>query len=195
MKTIFYILLSLLLISSCSTLNITNDVKISQVESNYPIVLKLREDGTVWAIFFPLVFKMSKRTLSKVRLSNPNYLRFNEHGEWLPTVSLLFYREDKDLIRLKDNDKLRFLQFGEREWVVYARYSNLSKEQHIQEFFISDLKRAKSEHKDTLHIGSIQQLKQTNPKLLNDLLQRDSIEFSFYYKDNFHDIILPVEIK
>lgn len=94
MKTIFHVLLSILLISSCSRPNITNDVKINQVESNYPIVLKLREDGTVWAIFFPLAFKISKRTLSKVYLSNPSYLQFDDHGEWLPTVSLLFYRED-----------------------------------------------------------------------------------------------------
>lgn len=78
-----------MIIASCSTTNITNDVKIDQVESNYPIVLKLREDETVWAMFFPLAFKISKQTSSKVRLSNPNYLRYNKFGEWLPTLSLL----------------------------------------------------------------------------------------------------------
>lgn len=53
----------------------------------------------------------------------------------------------------------------------------------------------KSEHKDTLHIGTIQQLKQTNPELMNELLQGDSILFNFVYKDNFHHIKLPVEIR
>lgn len=53
----------------------------------------------------------------------------------------------------------------------------------------------KSEHKDTLHIGTIQQLKQTNPELMNELLQGDGILFNFVYKDNFHHIKLPVEIR
>ena len=195
MKLIIYILLGSLILTSCSTANITKDVKIYQVESNYPTILKVREDGTAWAIFFPFVFKISKRTLSKVRLSNPSYLRFDKFGEWLPTTSLLYLQKDNDLIRPKDNDQLRFLQFREQEWVVYARYSNLSKEQDVQSFFASTLKRAELEQKDTLHTGTIQQLRQINPGLINGLLQGDSIEFDFVYKDNFHHIKLPVEIK
>lgn len=184
-----------LIVVSCVSPNFSDNVVIRQTESDYPVVIKLCEEGRVWAIFFPLAFKVSKRTLSKVHFSNPSYLRFNMLGEWIPTTSLLFFHKDSDLIRPKDNDKSRLLQFREREWVVYARYSNLSKERNVQTFFASDIKRAEQEHKDTLHVGSIQQLKQTNPGLLNNLLQRDSIEFSFYYKDNFHSIKLPVEIK
>lgn len=195
MKRILLILFSVSVLVSCSKVNITKDVKINQVESDYPVILNPGKDGTVYSIFFPLAFKISKRTLNKVRLSKPTYLRFDEFGEWIPTASFLYYSEDNDLIWPKDNDKLRILQFREREWVLYARYCHLSKELYIQEFFASDLKRARSECKDTLHIGSMRQLKQTNPGLLNNLLQGDSIYFSFVAKQKFYHITLPVKIK
>lgn len=196
MKRILLIIISALILVSCSKVNVVDDVEINQIKSNYPIILIPRqEDRTIWAIVLPLAFTVRKKVFREIDFRDPYYMRIDKFGELVTTNNMLYLKEGDSLIFPHDNDKRRFLQFTPKEWVIYVRISNLSKEQDVQTFFASALKRAELEHKDTLHIGSIQQLKHTNPGFLNDLLQRDSIKFRFFFEKNFHGVTLPVEIK
>ena len=192
MKKILLIIISALILVSCSKVNVVDDIEINQIKSNYPVILKLREDGTACATMFPLAFNLSKKTLRKIRISDPS--NFFHVGP-LPTTKKLFLKDGNDLIYPSYEQKE--LRFKTQEWVVYVQYFNISKEQHMQQLFSHYLERAKAEHKDTLHIGNIQQLKQSAPELLNKFLQGDSIRLNFYYQynDYYYNIILPVEIK
>ena len=65
----------------------------------------------------------------------------------------------------------------------------------VQQRFEKYLERMNAENKDTLHIGTMQELKNTNPQLLEDLLLGDSLTFDFHYDKFFNPIRLPIEIK
>lgn len=50
-------------------------------------------------------------------------------------------------------------------------------------------------HKDTLHIESLQQLTRRKPDLVNAFLQGDSLLFRVYYNNNLVPYVVPVQVK
>ena len=65
----------------------------------------------------------------------------------------------------------------------------------VQKLLNPYIKRMQLENQDSLYIGTIQELKETNPEFLYGLLKGDSLAFDFYYDNFYNPIILPVEIK
>lgn len=82
-----------------------------------------------------------------------------------------------------------------REYVVYTRHYDIDTSERVQNLFASYVSRMKTEGKDTLHIETISQLKQTNPDLVYGFLQRDSIELDFFYNKLYHSLRRAVEVK
>ena len=57
----------------------------------------------------------------------------------------------------------------------------------------------KEEQKDTLHIGTLEEIKMASPRIIDDFLKGDSIEFDFWRiymvgKEKGQSVVLPVKI-
>ena len=207
MKKKFTILLLVgFIIIACSSTSNSSMINIKQINSNYPIIVRTnRENNKIGAVDFPLVFNVSKNVTKQISiLDYPEYKRnskyvINEYDKYWNTNTHIVFNINNVLMRPKNkiDDTLMSLNNKVKQVVVYIKYYNLSKNDEVQKLCSSYLERAKSMDKDTLHIESIQQLKQTNPNFVNDFLQGDSIRFDFYLKDDqrFYHIDLPVEVK
>ena len=84
----------------------------------------------------------------------------------------------------------------QREYVVFIRYQQLSQE--AQKLLRKQIRT--SPDNGEVKIGSIQQLRKKDKKLISSFLQNDSIFFTFSHRDfsnNYmiDDIYMPVEIR
>lgn len=192
MIKILYIIFAALIVISCVSPNFSDNVTIRQTESDYSVVISRNEEDKIFILFI-LTYDIRKKKMCKIRLGSAKYFSEKDRTFWFP-VSLYSINADS-LVYVNDAyNKKRFLSYFSRKYVIRGRcyVENFS---DVQRILMPYVEKMKSEHKDTLHIGTMKHLKQTNPRLMNGLLQGDSIRFNFVYKDNFHGIILPVEIK
>ena len=189
---IFCIIFTVLIAVSCISSNFSDNVTIRQTESGYSVVISKNEEDKVLVLFY-LTYDIRKKKMCKIRLSSAKYFSEKDKTFWFPAI--LYSINADSLVYVNDAyNKKRFLSYFSLKYVVRGRHymKNFPDAQRILAPYFEKMK---SEHKDTLHIGTIQQLKQTNPELMNELLQGDSILFNFVYKDNFHHLKLPVEIR
>lgn len=186
-----------LAVASCASPKFSDNVTIRQTESDYPVAITRNEKGQEFILFY-LTYAINKRNMRKIRLSDATYFSEKDRTEkdrtfWFP-VSLYSINADS-LVYVNDSyNKKRYISYFSQKYVIRGKHymKNFPKAQLILAPYFEKMK---SEHKDTLQIGSIQQLKQINPDLMNELLQGDSIRFDFYYKGRYQDIKLLVEIK
>lgn len=197
MKKVLCIIFATLIVLSCVSPNFSDNVSIHQTESDYSVVISRNEDDKVFVLFY-LTYDIRKNKMYKIRLGSAKYFSEKDRTEkdrtfWFPV--LLYSLNADSLVYVNDSyNKERFLSYFSRKYVIRGRHY-MKNFLDAQRILMPYFEKMKSEHKDTLHIGTIQQLKQTNPELMNVFLQGDSVEFTFYYKDRFHDIRLPIEIK
>lgn len=98
--------------------------------------------------------------------------------------------------KLHQIDRLQEVDVVKNKFVVYTRHSisyDISDE--IGRFFQPYYDYMYENHKDTLHIESIQQLKNKNPNLANTFLQGDSILFRIYYNEKLIPYTCSVQVK
>lgn len=186
------IIFAALIVVSCISPNFSDNVKIRQTESDYSVVISRNEEDKVFVLFY-LTYDIRKKSMCKIRLGDATYFSEKDRVFWYPAS---LYSIDADSLVYVNNayNKKRFLSYFPQKYVVGRRHY-MKNYPDIQYLLVPYFKKMKSEQTDTLHIGTIRQLKQTNPELMNELLQEDSIRFSFAYKNNLHNIKLPVEIK
>ena len=107
--------------------------------------------------------------------------------------AILYNPKSDDLQPVK---RLRKISFIKNEFVVYTRHSvSYHKNDELGRFFQSYCDYMNENHKDTLHIESIQQLKNKNPDLVNAFLEGDSLLFRVYYNHNLVPYTYPVRVK
>lgn len=192
------ILFILFLILSCR--DEKHLIKVEQIESDkFPVMIAYDpETHRVEVINFPLAYRISLNYRKNVRISNPAYYCTSTYQNidfrfWDAGVALFGKRNDSLIYYTQDN--LRFLTTIPRVYVVYTRHRHIDTSARVQNLFATYVSRMKTEGKDTLHIETISQLKQTNPELVYGFLQRDSIQLVFYYNKFFHSVYRPVEVK
>lgn len=192
MIKIFCIIFTVLIAVSCVSPNFSDNVTIRQTKSDYSVVISKNEEDKALVLFY-LTYDISKKSICKIRLGDATYFAKKDRVFWYPAT---LYSIDADSLVYVNNayNKKRFLSYFPQKYVVGRRHY-MKNFPNAQRILAPYFEKMKSEHKDTLHIGTIQQLKQTNPELMNELLQEDSIRFSFACKNNLHHIKLPVEIK
>ena len=147
----------------------------------YPISLALDGD-TIKYMDIPLVFLMNKTSSKKVVLSSSTYLCASDYTIEPHTWDFngaLFFNVNGKLLRTSDIEGLREMTKQQREIIVYIRYQQFTSE--FQKTLKSSIKLPQKS--GVTKIGSVQELKKKNKKLIDNLLQHDSICFSFAYKD------------
>lgn len=158
-----------------------------------------KETQKVNVINFPLVFSISLNDNKKVKITGPTYYCNSENQnidfKFWDSAAVLFVNKNDSLILYNRKSDFMVLTTIPREYVVYTRHLDIDTSARVQNLFTNYVSRMKTEGKDTLHIETISQLKQTNPELVYGFLQRDSIELVFYYNKFFHSVYRAVEVK
>ena len=191
-----FLFLCLLFFVSC--ISEKDYVSIEQTISDYPISLALDSD-TIKYMDIPLVFLMNKTSSKKVVLSSSTYLCASDYTIEPHTWDFngaLFFNVNGKILRTSDIEGLREMTKQQRELIVYIRYQHFTSE--FQKTLKSSIKLPQKS--GVVKIGSVQELKKKNKKLIDNLLQHDSICFSFDYKDDFNEyrvgyVYMPVSVK
>lgn len=191
-----FLFLCLLFFVSC--ISEKDYVSIEQTISDYPISLALDSD-TIKYMDIPLVFLMNKTSSKKVVLSSSIYLCASDYTIEPHTWDFngaLFFNVNGKILRTSDIEGLREMTKQQREIIVYIRYQHFTSE--FQKTLKSSIKLPQKS--GVVKIGSVQELKKKNKKMIDNLLQHDSICFSFDYKDDFNEyrvgyVYMPVSVK
>ena len=191
-----FLFLCLLFFVSC--ISEKDYVSIEQTISDYPISLALDSD-TIKYMDIPLVFLMNKTSSKKVVLSSSTYLCASDYTIEPHTWDFngaLFFNVNGKILRTSDIEGLREMTKQQRELIVYIRYQHFTSE--FQKTLKSSIKLPQKS--GVVKIGSVQELKKKNKKMIDNLLQHDSICFSFDYKDDFNEyrvgyVYMPVSVK
>ena len=191
MKKVFFICI-ILLINACGS---NKNITVNQIQSKRPIIIHFdKEEDRVVIVSFPITFGILNHTNNNITLDNMVKYQYadieNYPQYWNTTIFPYLIEDEKLLTTINPISRSVISSKNKREYVIYTRHFI-----HSQNLFSAYLEKMRQENKDTLHIESIQQLKQINPNFVNDFLQGDSIRFLFYYDKKFHTIVLPVEVK
>ena len=196
MKTNMLIFI-LIIIVTCFSCSSNKKIVVEQIDSNYPIILvKGKNVNNFSSIKFPLVFNISTSFFDKsAKLGSIGYLHNSlllKKATWM-AGAILYNPKSDDLQPVKRLQKISFIK---NEFVVYTRHSvSYHKNDELERFFQSYCDYMNENHKDTLHIESIQQLKNKNPDLVNAFLEGDSLLFRVYYNHNLVPYTYPVRVK
>ncbi len=192
MKNII-IVCSCLLLLSCSK----ESISVKQTKSNFPVILMMDSStNKVDFVLFDLCYEIKKNRLSKMWVGFTDYAYpVKEYG----------YKEANSLGYIYRNDTLEYLNrnyydrrylrcFTSDQYVVKIG-KPVDTALEIQNMFQPYIDKMLQQGKDTLHIESIQQLKKSNPELINNLLTGDLMRIGFVKNDKSYSSIFPVEVK
>ena len=194
MKQLLFICLLVLL--SCTSGN--NYVSIQQIDSKYPITIGITHD-TISYVDFPISFLMNRETNNPVTLLGHTYKSGSSYTlgdkEWYLN-GIILYNVNGKIGYSPEGEDWRKLSCKQREYIVFIRYQQLSKE--AQKLLRKQIRT--SPDNGEVKIGSIQQLRKKDKKLISSFLQNDSIFFTFSHRgfsNNYmiDDIYMPVEIR
>lgn len=188
--------LCLLVFFSCTNGN--DYVSIRQIDSHHPITVGIKHDSITY-IDFPLAFQINRSSPKTVTLLGHAYKCSSSLSSG--NKGWDFY----GIILFNVNGKVGYSPKGEnwwqidrkqREYVVFIRYQQLSKE--AQKLLRKQIRT--SPDNGEVKIGSIQQLRKKDKKLISSFFQNDSIFFTFSHRgfsNNYmiDDIYMPVEIR
>ncbi|MFR3928718.1 MAG: hypothetical protein ACLTZR_12235 [Parabacteroides merdae] len=188
------VLVIIITLFSCSS---NKRLIVEQIDSNYPIILvKGKNSNKIATIRFPLAFNISKSSLDNdVKIGSLSYLynsALSEKATWMAGAILYSYQNNE----LKPTKGLQKINLTKKEFVVYTRhYVSYGINDDLWQIFQPYYDYMNENHKDTLHIESLRQLKNREPNLVKAFLQGDSLLFRVYYNNNLIPYVVPVLVK
>ena len=193
-QKIMLVLVIIITLFSCSS---NKRLIVEQIDSNYPIILvKGKNSNKIATIRFPLAFNISKSSLGNdVKIGSLSYLynsALSEKATWMVGAILYSYQNNE----LKPTKGLQKINLTKKEFVVYTRhYVSYGINDDLWQIFQPYYDYMNENHKDTLHIESLRQLKNREPNLVKAFLQGDSLLFRVYYNNNLIPYVVPVQVK
>ena len=198
--------ISLLFLSLiCMLQSVNSDsisVSVQPVKSSSQIILKSdRSKSKIFMIQFPLTYRVCNLSSEKAALYYYRYY-FNSADKshtaklgWIGQGMLILKKADGKLENPYNSGRIVIDSHHCNEYITYT-YHHIGKQGNYQELFLPYLEKMKEENKDTLNIGTFEEIRQIYPNLFEDFLKGDSVEFHFWkiYKEGMDKhIILPVE--
>ena len=167
-QKIMLVLVIIITLFSCSS---NKRLIVEQIDSNYPIILvKGKNSNKIATIRFPLAFNISKSSLGNdVKIGSLSYLynsALSEKATWMAGAILYSYQNNE----LKPTKGLQKINLTKKEFVVYTRhYVSYGINDDLWQIFQPYYDYMNENHKDTLHIESLRQLKNREPNLVKDI--------------------------
>ena len=191
-----FLFLCLLFFVSCTSEK--DYVSIEQTISDYPISLALDSD-TITYIDFPLAFQIHRLSPKTVTLLGHAYKcssSLSSGNKGWDINGIILFNVNGKVGYSPEGENWWQIDRKQREYIVFIRYQQLSKE--AQKLLRKQIKICPDSGE--VKIGSIQQLRKKDKKLISSFLQNDSIFFTFSHRDfsnNYmiDDIYMPVNAK
>lgn len=200
---ILYIMSAMILLSMQQS--DINWVDVRPVKSNASVILKAnRSKSKILMIQFPLAFKVCNLSSEKVCLYYHSYYinhtdksRIGRTG-WMGQGMLIFKDVDGKLQSPYQAGRIVTNPKECSEYIAYT-YHLIGEQGNYQDVFSHYLEKMKEEEKDTLHIGTLEEIKMASPRIIDDFLKGDSIELDFWRiymvgKEKGQSVVLPVKI-
>lgn len=179
-------------------------VNIKRIETNYSICLKSDSlNSKIIMVQFPLVFEACNLLSEKIALyhygyytNNSDKSRINEQG-WRDRGVLIYQKTNEGLRTPYHSGRILINEQECNKYVIYTTHA-VGNQGDYQKQLLPYLKIMKTQKKDTLNIGNMKEVKQKFPRLFDDFIAGDSIEFCFWklYKNSKEERhVFPVLIK
>lgn len=184
------ILLAIALCTACGS-----KIQVTQAGSDYPVVLvKGKNVKQITTIRLPIVLHISKRSSDDISLGSVSYWHGSQSenkSTWQPGATL--YKTDNDTLTYCN--QLQEIGFGESEFVIYTRHHVLSgTKDEIEYLFQPYYDYMEKNGKDTMHIASLNDWEKSNPGIVRNLLEGDSILLRMYKNGKMQPQTYPVQI-
>ncbi len=180
-------------LSNCKTVN--EGVKIELVETTQPVLLrKLTDTKKELSINIPVKFLISNNSFNKRCFYDISYLY---HKEKKGNIILFFKNKEGKFEYIYNRKKQQCIDgYEKREYFFYTSKHFVDTTRLIQSNLKLFLSKMKVLDKDTLELGTFKNFKPKHTKLLEYLLDKDSIYISFEKKSGKgHDeYIIPVKL-
>ena len=161
------------------------DIKVSQIKTDYPVILKYNKNYNKFSrIKIPLKLKIYNDSNQQYSFASIRYEYNSKLGGIIETV----YEEiNKKLKEIKNNQRKYIDSKESKEFIIYTSH-RLDSSNIFQQNFKAY--RTQNKNIETLNIGTINNFKLNNEKLLKLLTQNDSI---FINSWKSKDITIPIK--
>lgn len=175
-------------------------ISVEQIPSNYSTILRADLDKkNILSVRFYLEFNITNNTNEEINVSFPEYIYNKKYTRdsylgWVKSIPIYSNQNDtlEHIFSNKEIIGLEKLENKPKRYVFLTAHEP-KQDSLAQSLFSIYLEKMKSENKDTLHIGTISELKAKNSPILK-MLEGDSLILSFGRNDIYLDPI-PVQIK
>ena len=192
MKTKISLFLIVLLFINCKSTE--EAIQIEQLETILPVIIQYdSKKQRVWSIDFPIEVEINNKSFKKKIFTQYDYYYYNE----FKGKALRVYEDANGILQQKSRaEKKHIVPFSSKTFILYSRHF-IDTNRVTQLVFNSYVDKMMSFNQDTLAVGSISKFKTKHPKLVQQLLTKDSISFWFLtpdIKDRYAvDIKIPVK--
>lgn len=191
MKKFGYIILLILIMPLCSFRSIGDSIKVEQVASDYPIIVRKSNNG-IYRISYPLVYRIHNSSAKRYKIrvdyyyGNPPY-SYSLASEWSPVF--VMRNVNNEIVRATERGRLIIEGLETKEYIVYPGHS-VPKEGSLQcllEAYINKSNSLPCPYKtdtvyygNTLKMGKLSDFRKAHPDVVNAFLGKDSVVFGFY---------------
>lgn len=162
----------ILLLYNCESIKKT--ITINYFDTDLPIIVSMTmEDNSIIGIGFPKKIIIENKSFTKKSFVKIEYIYNNIPRERNHGIGL-FEQENELLTNISNNKKKTISAKGNLELVYYTRHF-VDSTKSIQELFKPYVEKMLNHKKDTLHIGTVDDLKKKHKELFELLTKNDSI--------------------
>jgi len=195
MRQLFFYLILIVNIFHVTCSQNNEKIRIVQVPSSFQTILYANSEKNIMeSVQFYLTFDIKNNTDEDISLSFPEYIYAGKLSrdlfkEWREAIPIYYNQKDRleSVFSSETIDTVGKIEKTAKKY-TFITFNTLSKDSLIQSIFSSYLEKMRAENKDTLHIGTISELKQKNSPILK-ALEGDSIIISFNKRDVYFDPI------
>lgn len=211
MKKLGHIILLIFVIPLCSFNSIEDSVKVAQIASDYPIIVRSNRDDGFFRISYPLVYRIhnSSTKIYTIRVryyyGNPSY-SFTLKDEWWS--ALVERNVNNEIISAYERGRLIIEGLETKEYIVYTGHTVPKKDslQCLLETYINQKDSLLCPYKIDIasygnsiksNLGKISDFKKAYPDVVDAFLGKDSVMFGFFpfwEEGESNEYILPVKI-
>lgn len=172
-----HLLIFLVFISLTSCKTIKETIRIEQLSTELPVVLKYdNKNKTIWSIRIPIKIKLTNSSFKSRKFSRINYL-YNPEENWgnSPTIYLV---NNSKLSKVNKSNIYNINGYSSKEYILYTQHF-IDTIKYSSTYFKDYIYKIKANNNDTLAVKSIKEFKNKHSKLVKYLLENNFINISF----------------
>ena len=160
-----------------------NVVSVRQIESDKPVVLRMRKDRTfIHSLLYPLSFEFKKTDKREIYYFESSY--FAKHDELCPGTGECWLKSENQ------NDNLTYSYKKFYGGVLFTIENNDTIQTHLYKYYKKIIK----ENKDTIHV-SLKEFNNHFKYIIDNFFEGDSIYLHFHDHKRWIDVPLRITFK